>query len=247
MEKCKNCGNPVQQKYCGVCGQLGKLERITFSFIWHEVFHFFTHINKGFPFTTLQMLRSPGQTVLDYLEGKRKQHQSPVSYFLIWTTVFVITLYLFVKIFGPQAVIEYQNYFGPGASTTFAISNLSFMLAFIIPIQALYLYGLITRNKYNYVETLVMLIYAVGTIIFLQFVFACVALVQYLITGRALTLQYSDILKAGFFIWMTYSLLRVYPVSHKVIRGILFLVFTSATFMLWRLVVVPGIASLFVK
>ena len=118
------------------------------------------------------MLRSPGSMVISYVDGKRSVYQSPVSYFLIWVAAFIFAVFALVKLFGEGTIIEYGDYFGPGASTGFAISNLSVMLAFIVPIQALYLFLLITRKRYNYMESVVMITYAVGTIIFLQFIFA---------------------------------------------------------------------------
>lgn len=245
MVICKNCGAEVIGAYCSNCGQQATPERISIHYIWHEIFHFFTHIQHGFLFTTWQMLRSPGTTVTDYVDGKRKPYQSPISYFLIWVAAFIFILYILVAIFGQNAVIDYHDYFGPGASTSFAISNLSIVLAFIVPIQAIYGYLLITRQRYNYMESVAMMIYAVGTIIFLQFIFACVALLQFLITHQALPLQYSDILKAGYFIWFAYSIVKTLRPKQPVVRGVLFLLLAAATFTLWRLFVVPTLAGWF--
>jgi len=246
MEKCKNCGNLIEHEYCGYCGQEVHVERITFTYIVHDVFHFFTHMEKGFVYTTLRMLVSPGTVVIDYVRGKRKRYQSPVSYFLIWTTIFILTLYLFVKTFGEDAVIDYKDYFGPGMNTTFAISNLSLILAVIVPVQAFHLFLVILRPKYNYFESLVMAIYAVGTIIFLQFVFAILSLLVYSTTQHPADLRYSDIFKGAFLIWFTYRLLQKVNISNKILRGIVFLLLAIATFTAWRLFGVPWIASWFV-
>ena len=221
------------------------MERITFSYLWHELFHFFTHIEKGFVYTTWKMLASPGKVVTEYVEGKRKKYQKPISYFLIWTSIFILTLYVFVKTFGEQSVIDYKNYFGPGMDTPFAISNLSFMLALIVPIQAVHLYYTITRPKYNYFESLVMAIYAVGTIICLQFVFALLSLLKYSVTSSAADLRYSDIFKVGYLMWFTVSVLRQLDIRNKWRRGILFILLAGATFTLWRLFGVPWLVEIF--
>ncbi len=245
MDRCQNCGQPVSGAYCAHCGQKVYLERISFSFFIHEIIHFFTHLEHGFLHTTWQLLRSPGRMVTEYIAGKRKPHQSPVSYFLIWTTIFILTLYAFVKIFGEDNVIAYKDYFGPGASTAFAISNLSFILAFIIPFQAFYLYLFLTHSKYNYSETLVMAIYAVGTIIFLQFAFALFSLAEFAFTAHPSDLRYSDILKAGYFVWFTSHLVRILPVSNKWIRALIFILLAAGTFTAWRLFVVPWVSGFF--
>ena len=243
MAMCKNCGADITGAYCSSCGQQATPERISMKYIGHEIFHFFTHIQHGFLYTTRQMLLAPGTTVADYVDGRRKTYQSPISYFLIWVAAFIFILYILVQLFGQNAVIDYHDYFGPGASTSFAISNLSIMLAFIVPIQAIYLYLLITRSRYNYMESVAMMVYAVGTVIFLQLVFACIALLQFFITRTALPLPYSDVLKAGYFTWFTLRLLMELRPSHPVLRGWLFLLFATGTFALWRLYVVPALAE----
>jgi hypothetical protein len=243
---CKNCNADTSGAYCSACGQKSIPERITFSYIWHELFHFFTHIKHGFLFTTKELLRSPGPMVTSYIDGRRKVHQSPVSYFLIWVAAFISILYALVKLFGENVIIDYGDYFGPGASTAFAISNLSVMLAFIVPIQALYLYLLVTRGRYNYMETVAMIIYAVGTIIFLQLIFALVALLQFVVTRQPLMLQWSDGLKAGYFAWFVISLLMTLRMRIGLVRGLGFMLLAGASFTFWRLFVVPWLAGMFV-
>lgn len=245
LQLCKNCGQPVENAFCSHCGQKVNTPRISLSNVWHEIFHFFTHLEKGFLFTSWQMLICPGHAITSYIRGQRKKYQPPVSYFLIWTTVFILILYMFEEIWGENNVINYNEYFGPGASTQYAISHLSFMLTFVIPFQAFYLYILITSQRYNYVETLVAGIYAVGTIILLQFAFALIALLYSFLSGMPIDLRYSDIFKMGYFVWFTINLLKEFEVKNKWVRGILFVLLAAGTFTAWRIYVVPEIASLF--
>jgi hypothetical protein len=42
-------------KYCNSCGNSYIVKRITTSGILHDVFHFFTHLDKGFGFTLKQL------------------------------------------------------------------------------------------------------------------------------------------------------------------------------------------------
>src|SRR5689334_22690171 len=128
MKHCKNCGAKSDGSYCSNCGQKIKIERITFNYIWHAFFHFFTHLEKGFLYTSVQMLRAPGKTTKEFIEGKRIRHQPPVSYFLIWITAYILLLYFYEKVIGQNVVINYREYFGPSSATHFAISNLSLVL-----------------------------------------------------------------------------------------------------------------------
>ncbi len=245
MNYCKNCGQPVQDLYCSHCGQKIIVERITFSYLWTELFHFFTHIEHGFLYTSYKMIVSPGNTVTSFIGGKRIKYQSPVSYFLIWVTIFILFLYWLEVTFGENIVINYADYWGPSGATKLAISHLSFVLTIIIPFQALYLYLLATHNKYNYFESLVASIYVVGSIIMLQFVFALGALIVYALFHLSTDIRYSDILKLGYFIWFIIDFIKLFSVKNKFIRGLTFVLLAGVTFTLWRLYGVPEFVKYF--
>jgi hypothetical protein len=69
---CKNCGSAIEQNFCSVCGQKKGVQKITWTFIFKEMVHLFTHIEKGFVFSSLKMFSNPGAFVKSYLDGKRK-------------------------------------------------------------------------------------------------------------------------------------------------------------------------------
>jgi hypothetical protein len=243
MKYCKNCEKQVHNLYCSYCGQPVKVERITFSYIWHDVFHFFTHMERGFLFTSVHMLVSPGKTVNDFITGKRKRYQSPISYFLIWTTIYILFLYWIEKGFGENRVINFSEYFGPLNTTKLAVSHLSLVLAIVIPFQAFYLFILVTKKTYNYFETLTATIYALGTIILLQFVFAVTALLIHIISNSAIDLRISDVLKVLYLIWFIYNLVQFFPVKLKLLRVLAFAILAFGTFTLWRLYGFPALIN----
>lgn len=240
---CKNCGAPLQDAWCSHCGQKAIVDRITFSIIWHDLIHFFTHMESGFLYTAVSLLKAPGPMVMNYVEGQRKKYQAPVSYFLIWTTIYILLLYMLEKAFGSNTIIAYKDYFGPGEATHYAISHLNLVLAFVLPFQALYLYLLISRKKWNYAESLVAVIYALGTIIMLQTVFVLIALLFYFISGRGLALQVSDSFKVLYLAWYIFTLVKLFPVNRKIFRAFVFFLLSFGTFTAWRLWLYPHLSQ----
>ncbi len=245
MKFCKNCGNPVNDLYCSHCGQKANPGKITFSFLCKEVFHFFTHLEKGFLYTSYQMVIRPGETARNFIEGRRKNYQSPISYFLIWTAIFIFFLYIMEKIFGGNSVINYRDYFGPAAATRLAISNLGVVLTVVIPFQALYLFLLVTNKSYNYFETMVATIYSIGTIIQFQFIFAVIAMFYYMVESKSVDLQISDSFKILYLSWFILDTIRLYSMRYKFIRAIGFCVLAFGTFTVWRLYGFPVLIRIF--
>jgi hypothetical protein len=245
MKTCKNCGALTSGLYCSNCGQRPVPERITFHYIWHEIVHFFTHAEKGFFFTSLQLVKAPGLVIKNFIEGKRKNYQKPVSYYLIWIGLYSLILYLLEKTFGENKVVSFADYFGPGETTKFAISHLNIVLTLLLPVQAVYVYFLLMQNQYNYVEALVVMLYAIGTVILLQTVFVMICLIWYLITGNSISVRWSDLLKILYIGWMLIDVANVLGGRGKYLRAVIAMVLLMGTFTLWRLYVSPGFANLF--
>lgn len=245
MKTCKNCGALTNGLYCSNCGQKPVPERITFRFIWHEIVHFFTHAEKGFFFTSWNLLKTPGSVVKNVIDGKRKNYQKPVSYHLIWIGLYSLILYLLEETFGENKVVSFADYFGPGETTKFAISNLNIVLTLLLPVQAVYVYFLLMYNQYNYVEALVVILYGIGTVILLQTVFVLVCLTYYLVTGNSVSVLWSDILKVLYIVWLLIDLAKVLTIKQKYFRTVMAMFLLMGTFTAWRLYISPGFANLF--
>src|SRR5436190_16016307 len=156
------------------------------------------------------MLVSPGRVVTDFVNGKRKNYQSPISYFLIWITIYLLLLYFTEKIFGINVAINYKEYFGPTTATEFAIRNLSFVLMVLLPFQALYFYWLVTGQKYNYFESFVSAMFFLGTVILLQSLFVSIAVLVHLVSGISVSLILSDPLKILFMGWAVADTIKLF-------------------------------------
>ncbi len=86
-ENCRNCGADAHGKYCQVCGQKTAFHRLTLGHIVSELPHAIFHVDRGFGVTLVQLLRSPGKTINNYLDGKRASYFNPLTFLLIWTGV----------------------------------------------------------------------------------------------------------------------------------------------------------------
>ena len=245
MISCKNCGRINSGTYCSNCGQKLVVERITIHYVWHALVHFFTHAEHGFLYTSWQMLKAPGRIAINFIKGKRKNYQTPISYFLIWNAIYLLLLYTVEKSFGDNKVIDFSGYFGESEKTRFALSHLNIVLTAMLPVQALFMYLFIMRRRNNYMEALVVIFYTIGTVIMLQVVYAVLAIPVYMLSGASINIRYSDILKILFISWLTYDLAKLFPLKYKTLRVIIVIVLTFGTFTLWRSFVYPSIAELF--
>jgi hypothetical protein len=109
------------------------------------------------------------------------------------------------------------------------------------------MYLLVLRERYNYMESLVIMFYAIGTVLMLQFVFVVLAVPVYLFSGVSIDIRFSDIVKVLFISWLTFDLVKLFPLKYKMIRVVIVLILTFGTFTLWRSFVYPSVAGFFFK
>ena len=155
LEICRSCGSQVETHYCGNCGEQKELKRISIHGLVHDVFHFFTHLDKGFLYTLKQLVKAPGNMQLDYVNGERSKHQKPFSMFFICATFYMLSKYYINKI-----MIYYQ--IGEIKEADFSHKYMVPIQILLIPFYALLAYLFFRKSKFNYAETGVMLIYTVS-------------------------------------------------------------------------------------
>lgn len=76
-ENCKNCNEVIAGNFCINCGQK-KYKRIDRKYIWDEMQYTFLHANKGLLFSAKNILKNPGKTAREFIDGNRVNHYKPI-------------------------------------------------------------------------------------------------------------------------------------------------------------------------
>ncbi len=184
---CKNCGNTFEGKFCSNCGQTADIHRVTFKHFFHELFHAFTHADKGIFLLAKALAFRPGHVAREWLDGKRKRYFNPLS-FLVLTTAFYAFVsyhsgYFKVMSGGPQKPTTEQRaqmrekpspaalvfFKAMGEAGQISINNGKVLGLFLIyPWMALFTALLFIRNKANLAEILVLCAFIMGELYILM-------------------------------------------------------------------------------
>jgi len=153
VQPCRTCGTEVRGNYCSNCGQAYNVKRITLGGLLHDVFHFFTHLEKGFGYTLKQLIVAPGTMQRKYIEGHRGRHQKPFSMFFICATIAALSRYfiyeLRARIYDRANMVE-ANFFHEYWVLMFII---------VVPVITLVNWVFFYRSAYNYAEMGVISLY----------------------------------------------------------------------------------------
>jgi hypothetical protein len=168
---CLNCEHSFKGNFCPNCGQKATVKRITTTALLADVLHFFTHLEKGFLFTSWSFLTTPGISSINYISGKRKKYQTPVSYFLIWTGLYIILHNTVVNYFNYQLAGEVITQLDTSGQANILLrKHFTFFMIPAVLCTALSIYYILAKPKYNFTELLALTLYGGGTYFMMLFV-----------------------------------------------------------------------------
>jgi hypothetical protein len=154
---CTNCGKELTDKYCSGCGQKAATHRFSTKHIFaHDFIHGVFHLDKGFLFTTKELLTRPGYSIREYVEGKRVNHFNYITFILL-----LITVNLFISSTLHINIAEIFHNAAPNANKlqVYMQQHMKEMQLGMIPFVAAINYFVFRRAKQNYAELIVMSAY----------------------------------------------------------------------------------------
>jgi hypothetical protein len=188
---CKNCGEIVSGKYCSHCGQNANVGTVTMASLMQEVSGSIFKLNKGFLNTFIGLFRRPGESIKEYLTGKRKSHVKPITYVLTLST----TYFLVSQITGQNTLMDeiivgfaqgaHDSGEGveiPAALLWFA-KNYAYTTLLLLPVFSLASYLFFRKGGRNYLEHIVLNSYISGQQAVL---YACFMLLNVVVKAKIL-------------------------------------------------------------
>lgn len=175
--KCKNCDNEFVGNYCNLCGQ--KItNRFTLLHIWGLIADDLFEIDRGLLFTVKELWINPGNTALNYIEGKTKPYYSPLKYLIFWTALFLILAPFFKDLRAVDSIesliINSHPPFSGESLEDFSALYLHVLSHYtnlfylgLVPFLSITGYVIYLRKKYNFTEFIILYTYLCGQISFL--------------------------------------------------------------------------------
>lgn len=179
-EICKNCSGEILLNFCGNCGQK-KAKRIDRTYIKDEIQYTVFHMNKGFLYSIKKILRAPGKTAREFLEGNRVNHYKPI---LLVFVVAGISAFITNTLIHPDVVMEkyfeshkVKTAFDMKSFNSFIYKYQAILMLASVPFMAFFTWLAFKKWGYNYCENVVITAYS---LIYLQVLSILIVLpVQY--------------------------------------------------------------------
>ncbi|MHC1737469.1 MAG: DUF3667 domain-containing protein [Ignavibacteriaceae bacterium] len=159
LTQCKNCNNKFLGNYCNNCGQSAKVEKIDFKSLWEDAISIiFKYYEKGIIFSVKQLFTRPGDTIREYLEGKRVSHFKPFSLLLMFAALYGILINISgIDVFFGEESSSGLNEFGDlNNRMRWIFSNYSFAVFLTVPLFSICSYLTFNKYKYNFAEHIIL-------------------------------------------------------------------------------------------
>ena len=163
---CKNCNHINEKNFCSNCGQKTNTVRLNWHFVKDELEYTFLHINKGLLYTAKHLFTNPGQTIRDYIDGKRVQHYKPILLvFVLAGLTGFLTHYIGFEKFMPKNDVVKNTKDGVAfvkETMDWIFSHYAIVELGLIPIISLCSYLAFKKSGYNYIENIIINCFASG-------------------------------------------------------------------------------------
>jgi hypothetical protein len=149
---CLNCGTTVTDKFCPHCGQKIEVKRLSWRTLLEEIHYFFFDEEGGFFKTVAELTIRPGRLYKDYLDGKRKRYDEPISFLLVCITIFVL-VYQIALVITHYESINTTSLLTNDPQTKAMINKYRTMIELIIlPFTSFITFLIIAWPRLNYIE-----------------------------------------------------------------------------------------------
>lgn len=162
-EICKNCSDEIVLNFCPNCGQK-KAKRIDRNYIKDEIQYTVLHMNKGFLYSIKKILRGPGKTAREFVEGNRVNHYKPI---LLVFVVAGISAFLTNTLIHPEVVMakytathKIKTALDMNAYNSFIYKYQAIIMLFSVPFMAFFAWLAFKKWGYNYYEKIVITAYS---------------------------------------------------------------------------------------
>lgn len=155
---CLNCNQTINENFCSNCGQK-KYKRIDKKYIWDEIQYTLLHTNKGFLYSVKNILKNPGKTAREFINGDRVNHYKPI---LLAFALSGISAFISFKVIHLNAIIK-EHLIAQKQNSVFMNDYISFtttyntiIMLLLIPFFAIFAKLAFRKWGQNYYEHIVM-------------------------------------------------------------------------------------------
>lgn len=243
MITCKNCKRRFKGNFCSECGQPANTHDINVRFLWHDIQHGLFHVDGGILYNIKELFTRPGHTLREYIAGKRVKHFKPISFIIVVAGIYGFVMHYF-HLNAPldftvstesSEIIDFKSALDC-VNTHYAITTLLFL-----PIISLSSYVAFRKEKYNYLQHIIINSYLSGFRILLKLAFVPLLFFVDKNAGEELLLI-PELIAIAYTVWTFIQLFQHLTLKKRILKVIMSYVYLGLLFIAFIVLIAVLIA-----
>ncbi len=239
MITCKNCQFEFEGKFCNNCGQKAKTERLDWKYVSDEAKYTFLHFNGGFAHTAKQLFTRPGDSIREFIEGRRVGHYKPLLFLFVLAGIYGVLMHYIDFSAMPKPMSgdtpEAQRIAAEinEKITSWMVNHYSIVELIQLPIYAFCSWIAFRKWGYNFIEHLILNSFASSQRIIVNIVLVPLLIfASYFSKNIIWLVSFVGFGSFGFTIWTIATFFRGRDSGQLILRMLLFCVVMVAVIML---------------
>jgi Protein of unknown function (DUF3667). len=170
---CPNCNNPIIDNFCSNCGQR-KYKRIDRKYILEELQYVILHTNKGLFYSLKKIIKNPGKTAREFVDGNRVNHYKPILLVFLLSGIAAFLSFVVIDLHGiMKEIYSQKGTYSDFMQDIFSLfsSFFSFIMLLFIPVLAFFTKIVFRKWGHNYYEHVIMNAYFISFFTVLEILF----------------------------------------------------------------------------
>lgn len=234
MTNCKNCNNHFEGNFCSECGQAADTHEINSHFLWHDIQQGLLNLDKGILFTLKELSTRPGYSIKEFIAGRRVQHFKPVSFVLVVAGIygFVIHYFDITSFFNAIPDVDTKKVIDVSKIIDWISANYALSTLILIPISSLSTYWAFKKERYNFIQHIVINAFISGFHIVLRLFFFPLLLLFDKKDGLGI-LTIPDVIGIAYTFWVLIQLFDYLPLKSRILKIILSYIYLGLVYLLF--------------
>lgn len=241
-ENCQNCNDIITKNFCTNCGQK-KFKRIDKKYLWDELQYTVLHTNKGLLYSVKKVLKNPGKTAREFIDGNRVSHYKPLPLVFVLSG---ISTFLSYKVLGFDKIMS-SYYSGKKMNSDLNTDMISFLTSYtpilmllMVPFFAITTKIAFRKWGHNFYEHVVMNSYILSfyTLISIIFIYPIIFVSRHSAPSLVINLSQMSMLLVPFIlVWFFKEFYKEKTLKTIILRILLVTLLTIIGFVLLMLIV----------
>lgn len=248
---CKNCNQHFNGHFCNNCGQTANTHKMNFHFLRHELQQGLLQFDRGILYTSKQLFTRPGNSIREFIEGKRVNHFKPISLIITLATIYGILYHYFnINLLKRDFINSFIEGFNSSIDGSLFLSidkinewigsNYSWTVLLLLPLYAFGSFLAFRQSGYNYVEHLILNAFLTGQRLLLHIAFFPLLYLYNETTTLATISAITDIVCFALMVWGYVQFFRKYSKRKTFFLTLLSYLYFTITFLIALFIVGIG-------